>query len=150
MGQRYWPAACPDTEAGVFTAEAVERLQHHRGTVARLARRGVLQLVLKAAIQQIPPAGRRGFQQLAVIDEGQIVVHQRRVTVVSAGDRAPPCGVKDASNCSFAARWINGGTVTSTSACGLVRSGQTLDDRAGAAYILHFDARRFGEGSELV
>ena len=28
--------------------------------------------------------------------------------------------------------------------------GQTLDDSAGAAFhILHFDARRFGEGSEL-
>lgn len=62
MGQRYWPAAPPQIlETERLYRQAVERLRHHRGTVARLTRRGVLQLVLVAAIQQILPAGRRGF-----------------------------------------------------------------------------------------
>ena len=73
-------------EPRIFAAQAVERLQHDRRTVARLSRRRVLQLVPETAIEQILPAGRRGFQQPAVIDKGQIVVHQRRVAVVDAGD----------------------------------------------------------------
>ncbi|NHL58841.1 hypothetical protein G6X41_15260, partial [Staphylococcus aureus] len=64
----------------------MERLQHHRGAVPRLARRGVLQLILKAAIQQILPAGRRGFQQLAALAEGPTAVPPRGRPVTGGGD----------------------------------------------------------------
>ena len=129
----------------------MERLQHHRGTVARLTRRGVLQLVLVAAIQQILPAGRRAFQQLAVIDEGQIVIHQRRVAVVSAGDLRASLRGKGCQQLLFRGaldKRRHRDQHISLRIGALL--GQTLDDRAGAAFhILHFDARRFGEGSEL-
>ena len=129
----------------------MEGLQHHRGAVPRLARRGVLQLILKAAIQQILPAGRRGFQQLAVIDEGQIVVHQRRIAVIGAGDLRAALWGKGGQQLLFRGaldKRRHRDQHIGLRIGALLR--QTLDDRARAAFhILHFDTRRFGEGVEL-
>ena len=138
-------------ETGVFAAEAVERLQHHRSAVARLARRGVLQLIAELRVQQLLVAGGRLRQQFGVIDEAQVVVHQRHELWLRIGDLRGRLRGKVLQQ-FFRRRALNERRQrhehVGLRVAALFR--QAFHDGAGATFdVLHLDAGRLGEGVEL-